>query len=477
MTSKRDKQEPKDTIMLVKEQVQGKNRVGHMLLEAGKISKEEHAEAMMVQKEKGGDLIDILFSLDYLEPKVLLDFLVNYQGEVSTDLIHLEIRRGLISLLPAALAQKHKVVPIDKIGKVILLGAVAPLDETSRPELEEACGFSIKTLICQPQDIEASIARYYSDSEPDAEIAYDALPTVTLEEDVEERNDSIRGLEAPLRLAHVANLIRKISTLPALPETVTRVREAMQNPDISVASIVEVIQMDPPIAAKVLGVANSSAYGFTHKVHDLTLAVSIMGLRETYSIVLSAAVVDLLRKWKGFDYRTFWLDSIYCAAAARIVAKACGQRQLPGVFSAALLHDFGRAALWQVEATKCAKIPTDLMGKELAEAEKEIIGISHAEAGFNLAEHWNLPPEIAVPVRFHHTPEKATEYKKNVAVVAIADLLTGAAGPSIDENKGIFDGHENTLATLDMDVELAEASLEEFLDKREAALRDTFGAD
>ena len=277
-----------------------------------------------------------------------------------------------------------------------------------------------------------------------------------------------------MRLSHVAHLVRRIDSLPALPETVHHVREAMQNPDTEVKDIVDLVTLDPPIAAKVLSVANSAAYGFSQQIHDLTFAVTLLGLHEIYAIVLSAAVVDLLKRWKHFDYRSFWLHSMCSAAGARVVAKACGRKRLAGIFTAGLLHDFGRAVLWEIAPQLCAKIDEGLTGRELSEAEERIVGLSHTEAGFELATHWNLPQELAEPIRFHHEPMKAVDAKEHVAVVSIASVLVTAKGNTLEENPDLFAGHEETLAYLGIDSELAEAMLDDYLRRREAALEDAF---
>jgi putative nucleotidyltransferase with HDIG domain len=225
----------------------------------------------------------------------------------------------------------------------------------------------------------------------------------------------------------------------------------------------------------VLGVANSPAYGFKHQVHDVKLAVSLMGLKETYAIVLSAAVVDMLRKLKQFDYRTFFLEAVCCATAARIVAKTAGKHNLPGIFYAGLLHDIGKAALWEAAPELCAKIDSDLQGKEAIQAEEQNIGLSHAEAGYELANYWQLPPEIAQPIRLHHDFARATDLKENVAAVAIANEMVAISGATLQEHPEFYTNNEAALKTLNIDEELAEAMLEKYLDKHQNAVKEAFG--
>lgn len=275
-----------------------------------------------------------------------------------------------------------------------------------------------------------------------------------------------------MRLGAVAGLIHRISSLPVLPESVQRVREAMKNPEVSVDEVAGIITLDPALAAKVLGVANSAAYGFRSRVDNLVLAVSLLGLRETYSIVLAAAVLDLFEKSKVMDYKRFWLSSMCAAAAARLVAKAVGAREKAGVFAAGLLHDIGKAALAETIPQQYQRISSVLTGEALIAAEMEAMGISHAEAGYELAQHWGLPDDIAETIRFHHQPAMAQNAKQLVAIVAVADAMTRAQGKDYAQNEGIFEECKDAVAELRLDKENIEAMLAEFLEARESAISD-----
>ncbi len=432
-----------------------KQRIGALLAEAGLVTQAQMDEVLAEQAKRGGEVVDILFARDYIDPKTLLDFLLSHPEASRADLSHLELSDELISAIPPELARKHRVVPIDRTRDLLVLAAEAPPNEAARQELESAAGCRIKTVLCARDDVVATVARYYPSG------AAGAAPA--------------EGLREPLRLGQVARLVRTISSLPALPETVMQVREATERPDSSIASVVHVITLDPPIAAKVLGVANSPAYGFRHRVHDLNLAVSLLGLKETYAVVLAAAVINLVSEFTSFDYRTFFLEAVCGATAARIVSKAAGHRQLDGVFSAGLLHDIGKAALWELAPHLFDKLDKGLKGKALIEEEKRILGISHAEAGYELAHHWNLPPEIAEAIRFHHDFESATDHKQHVAVVALADLLVDASGSALEENEAIFAEYGTPLAFLGIDPEIAEAMLDKYLKRHQRAVQEAFG--
>ncbi|MGI6461337.1 MAG: HDOD domain-containing protein [Candidatus Hydrogenedentales bacterium] len=437
-----------------------KRRIGQLLRAAGRISQDELDKALAVQKERGGEIIDILFSLGCLQPNELLDFLLTLPGLGPADFGHLDIEPELIGLISGEIARSHQILPIDRHGRTVVFGCATVPDDAERARLEKVVGARVQLLQCAPGDVDAAIARYYPEEATDDEFATASSRT-------------LEGLGAPLRLSRVARLVRRLTSLPALPETLHQVRAAVESLDSSVRSVADIISLDPPIAAKILSVANSAFYGFAQPIHDLVHAISLMGLRETYGIVLSTTVIDLVSKWKNLEYRSFWLESMCCAAAARIVARASGRRGLPGIFAAGLLHDLGRAALLEIAPDACARIDPGLTGHELLDAEERLIGLSHTEAGYELARQWGLPPEIAAPIRFHHDPTRATEAREHVAIISLADAMVYAVTDNYAENLHVFDAHQETLAFLGIDPEVTEAMLAEYLSRRQAAFEES----
>jgi HD-like signal output (HDOD) protein len=437
-----------------------KKLIGEMLIESGNITRIQLDEALKLQASGSGKVVDTLISLGHLTHESFVRFLANQPGVASIDLSNYEIPSNLVSLVPRDFAIKHEVFPIDRMGKLLTLGMVCPLDSAAIKELEDLTGLRVKPLLCAPDAVRESIRRYYpTDDGEDTE--------ASLAADV-----NLSRLAGTMKLKSVVGLIRQISSLPALPETVNRVRESMANPLSSVAEVGEIIKMDPPIAAKVLSVSNSAAYGFPSRVDDVVLAVTLLGLRETYSIVLSAAIIDFFESSRRFDYKSFWLGAMCCAAAAKITAKACRGDSMSGSFSAGLLHDIGRVALAEVAGDRYAQVPSTLYGDDLVAAEEKVFGMAHPEAGFELASHWGLPAGIAEAIRFHHNPERASkEQREIVAVVAMAASMTHASGEDEQDRARFFAKAEGPMTTLGIDTTLAGEIFDEFMSRRDSSLK------
>lgn len=392
-----------------------KKRIGELLIHEGVISDNQLKEALTIQSTKGGKIVEVLISMSALTVQNFLDFLSKQPGVASIELANYQVPGDIVSLVPKEIAVELEVFPIDKMGKLLTLGMACPLDSKAIGRIEEQTNLRVKALLCSPEDIRSAIRRYYPpDKEPAIEESVAPGPT----------QETVSKIETGLRISAVSRLIKELKTLPALPATIGEIRDAMEDVNHSMDAIAKIILRDPPVVANVLSVANSAAYGFRNQVTSVELAVSLLGLRETYSIVLSAAVLDLFEKTETFDYKVYWEEAINSAAACRIIGEHAHLERERGLYTAGLLHDIGRIALMETIPEQYIKVSSDLTGDELIAAEQEAVGISHTEAGYELATQWNLPAEIAEPIRFHHQPEEESPVQNIVCVVALAELWT-----------------------------------------------------
>jgi putative nucleotidyltransferase with HDIG domain len=421
-----------------------RKRIGDLMVSQNLISSEMLTEALKIQKTEGGKIVDVLIQAGHLTITDFVNFLSRQPGVASIDLDHYQISKEIIGLLPIEMVVANEVFPIDKMGSLLTLGMVCPLDSKTIEEIETITGLRVKPILCSPVDIRGAIKRYYPSAKiegmtgdesivPDEETIPDVEPNA--EEEV-----TAPKVESGLRLGNVVRMIRGLKTLPALPNTVTVVKEAMEDIHASPNEVAQKIILDPPIAAKVLSVANSSAYGFSNRVDSVELAVALLGLRETYSIVLSAAVMNLFEATKSFNYKSYWEEAMNAAAACRLIAQVCGRGADKSMFTAGLLHDIGRIALLETEPDRYKGLDSKLHGNELVNSEQELFGLSHAEAGYELAMNWNLPQEIAEAIRFHHTPEFSEIAPAHVHIVSLAEKWSHQlAFDSVDKNEIIRD--------------------------------------
>ncbi len=377
--------------------------IARMLVSAGLVTENQLKDAAAVKNEMGDRLVNVLLAQGSLDTKRFVEFLAQPGRAQSIELGDFDLASEIIALVPRNFAVMHKVVPVERDGDVLTVACTGPLEPAVIEALGEHTGLSVKTLICPADAVRRSLARHFEGGQAAS---------------------GLGNLEGPLKLNMAVSMLRHIESLPALPGTVNKVREIIYDKDGSASHVAEAISQDPAIAAKVLRVANSAAYGFSHKVDSVQLAVSLLGLVETYSIVISSAVINVFDKSRTFDYMAFWLESQSCARVARALSKFLELKNHSGVFSAGLLHDIGRVALVQIVPKHYERVSPALVGLDLVKAEGDALGLTHTEAGYELALHWGLPAELAECIRFHHTPHHASEQHRGIAsIINIAEAV------------------------------------------------------
>ena len=232
---------------------------------------------------------------------------------------------------------------------------------------------------------------------------------------------------------------RDVYQLPTLPDTYSKLRRIMMNPKTSAHDVAAVIEQDQALSTKVLKIVNSAFYGFPQKVSTISHATVILGFNELRNIAFSASVINMFgsdSKSQMFNHAKFWEHALAVAAASRIIAKHVGVACVKNpeeAFMAGLVHDIGKIVQDQFMGNEYTPVlqRADLGDCFIIEAEREILGFDHQDVGQFVAENWNLPSILTVPIGYHNTPgvlNKDNPSYSMVCVVHIADALARALG-------------------------------------------------
>ncbi|MDB5321317.1 MAG: hypothetical protein JWN40_2948, partial [Phycisphaerales bacterium] len=235
--------------------------------------------------------------------------------------------------------------------------------------------------------------------------------------------------------------IRQCPTLPSLPAIAMEVLNLAQSDEVDIAEIARIISRDPALSGKILRTVNSSFYGRSQSVSQVSQALVILGLQSVKTLVLGFSLVGNLQqqqksksKTKGFNHIDYWRRSIYAATAAKTLAGKTQMVQAEECFLAALLQDIGMLVLNQViPAEYGAVIAKAAAHRDLAALEGEALGATHAEVTGFLADQWKLPPLLSMPMRHHHDPQAVADaqLRKLADVGYVAGLC---ADVYVDEN-------------------------------------------
>ncbi|MDA0749049.1 MAG: HDOD domain-containing protein [bacterium] len=213
-------------------------------------------------------------------------------------------------------------------------------------------------------------------------------------------------------MGHAQRLRRvteKIIGLPTLPTIITQLIGLLGNPKSSARQVAQLISTDQALTAKILKVANSAFYGFPREIATVQLAIVVLGFEQVKNLSLSVAVLKRFSKGtehRLFDRQRFWDHAIACGVAGRLLARKFQPKMEGEAFVAGVLHDIGKLILIEYFAEEFSQALELAEAEEMsiAEAEEQVLGVTHADVGGWLAEKWNLPPALVQALAFHHHP-------------------------------------------------------------------------
>lgn len=240
-----------------------------------------------------------------------------------------------------------------------------------------------------------------------------------------QRKDKGLGGEGPQEAPF--DLAGKKIKLPSLPIIFTQIVSLMGNPNSGANDFAEVIRMDPPLAARLLKLVNSSFYGLRHRVDTVSNAVSVVGTKALYSLVLSMSVIKTFKDIpeEFVDLPSFWSHSIACGVIAKRIAEYLKFSETERFFVAGLLHDIGRLIIYNYLPFRASEAFTVSFENDepLYQSEARILEHDHGRFGGLLLKFWKLPDILVDMVMFHHFPLKA-RHKKEVSVIHLSDIIT-----------------------------------------------------
>ena len=210
----------------------------------------------------------------------------------------------------------------------------------------------------------------------------------------------------------VLERVLRCERLPSLPAVAMRVIELTGSPSTSMREIAEVISNDQGLASKVLKTVNSSFYGLSKPCTTINQAIVMLGLSAVKTLALGFSLVSTLgRSQAAFDFPTYWRRCLLSGVAAKCIAHDTKIGYEEECFLAGLLQDVGMIALYEALQGEYVEV-LERAGddhRSLVKEEMAAFELSHPEVGAMLVGRWKLPPELAMPIKFHERPQGAPQ--------------------------------------------------------------------
>lgn len=242
----------------------------------------------------------------------------------------------------------------------------------------------------------------------------------------------------------IERIIKKIKSLPPLPESVMKVREICDDPDGTIKDLIQVVKQDPMFTADILKIANSPLYGFSRQITTIDQAVSLFGMGTIQGFAVSYA----MRKNFTIDMSAYGVSSntlLEVSTMQNALTNSWGKSQV-SIYQAemvtlSLLMELGKmvAAIVLKEDNK-----TEMFKKAISSAktfddiisiEKEFLSISSEWIGALMFKHWKFNDTMINIMQHTIDPEKADDsIKKHTQILRVVKEVFPLKSPLCNES-------------------------------------------
>lgn len=246
-----------------------------------------------------------------------------------------------------------------------------------------------------------------------------------------------QALSTLMASSQLRGVVGELETLPAQGAAYRRLIDEIRRPEPSIRRVGDAIGSDVAMTAKILQLANSAFFALPRRVTNPQDAVVLLGLETVKALALATNVFTYFGENRAsvISLSAVRNHSTGVASLAKHIASTQGmdRTMADGALIAGLLHDVGKLVM-------AAKLPSlyksvlriaesERVG--LVDAEKRLMGSSHAEMGAYLLGLWGFPDGVLQAVAFHHSPKASlTPQPTALTAVHIANIVEHDTHPT-----------------------------------------------
>jgi type IV pilus assembly protein PilB len=139
----------------------GKQSLGQMLIQSGKIEEEQLKKALEMQKEKPGYIGAVFQELGFLNERELNNYLSQQLRIPAISLGHYEVQSTTLDLIPERIVRSQKILPIFKLNNTLNVAVTDPLNASPINAVRRATGMKVDPVIVTSIEINNAIDLYY----------------------------------------------------------------------------------------------------------------------------------------------------------------------------------------------------------------------------------------------------------------------------------------------------------------------------
>jgi type IV pilus assembly protein PilB len=122
-------------------------KLGEMLLRANLITEDQLQKALEQQRVHGGKLGYNLVKLGYVKEDDITSLLSQQYGVPAIKLSHFEIEPSIIKLIPAEIARKYQIVPLNRAGSTLTIAMGDPTNVFAMDDIKFITGYNVEPVV------------------------------------------------------------------------------------------------------------------------------------------------------------------------------------------------------------------------------------------------------------------------------------------------------------------------------------------
>lgn len=217
--------------------------------------------------------------------------------------------------------------------------------------------------------------------------------------------------------------------LPASPQILLKLDTLINNLNCTLEEIAVLLRRDATLAARIIRISNSAAYGAESPVASVEEAVGRVGFSEVYRLTGLAVAASLSNEhlpFYGHNGQQLRDNTLVTALAVEILARHA-RMDSRAVYATALLRSMGKLVLDRyvkkhlspMQHYNRSGVPT------LLTWEDKILGCNNASIAALILESWHFPHAITEPIKQHYLVD--TPAGEHSRVAYLLNLASGVA--------------------------------------------------
>ncbi len=138
-----------------------RERLGTMLVHAGKIDNDQLEKSLQIQKKEEGYLGQVFLTNGYIDEKELYKYLSHQLKIPYLQLGYFKSDKSLMDLFTESQIRSNKIFPLFKIQRTLNIAVSDPLDSKTINIVRDITGFRIEPIIASATEIENSIDLHF----------------------------------------------------------------------------------------------------------------------------------------------------------------------------------------------------------------------------------------------------------------------------------------------------------------------------